>query len=118
MSLTLLALAGEIVLYKPEPRKTWRPVIERFIHSVKAGEPTVAADFVKPMGPQGAALLKPLSVCKSKGYDTTFQKNEVMVRWTCKGRPGTDLIATMLEFEGDKIRQVGLHEIDEHVRQR
>jgi hypothetical protein len=118
IGLTLFAAAQGLVLYKPELRDTWRPPIERFIQAVKAGQGVNDADFVKPIGPQGATLLKPLSACKPKGYDTTFQKGEVMVRWHCKGRAGTDLISTLLEFEGDKIRRVGLHEVDEYVRQR
>ena len=114
IDLLLVASAQGMVLYKPKLQPTWRPPIERFIEAVKTGQAVNDADFVKPIGSQGASILKPLSGCKSKGYDTTFQQHEV-IRWACKRRPGTDMLATILEFEGDKIKRVGLHEVDETV---
>ena len=113
-----LALSGQIVLVKPKMVETRRPVVERFIYSVETGKAVFDVDFVKPMGVGGAALLKSLSTCKSKGYDTTFRPREVIVNWHCKGRPGTNLLATILYFEGDKIRRIELAEVDEQVNRR
>jgi hypothetical protein len=113
-----LALSSQIVLVKPKMVETRRPVVERFIYSIETGRAVVGVDFVKPMGVGGATLLKSLSKCKSKGYDTTFRPREVMVNWHCKGRPGTNLLATILYFEGDKIRRVELAEVGEQVNRR
>ena len=112
----VLALSGQIVLVKPKMVETRRPVVERFIQSVRTGQPVYQPDLVNPLGPQSAALLKPLSACKPKGYLVTFQ-GSVLVNWHCKRRPGTDLLATILQFEGDRIRRIELAEVDERANQ-
>ena len=106
----LLLSAQGIVLVKPAVHEAWRPVIERFIHSTELGEPVQPDDFVRPMNPQGAALLHSLSGCRQKGYDSTFDYGVVEVGWYCKGRHGPDHLMTFLTFQGDKIAEISVRE--------
>ena len=109
--LTALALLpSEATLRDANVPLPLRPAVWRFVDAVKRGQPLNPGDFVKAPGASLGPLAE-LAACKPGHPKMSFVKDTVLVHWACKNRKSGEVI-TMLLFEGSKIAQVSLHEVD------